>query len=199
VATKNPVSDDLWEAIQPLLPPEPARTCGGPPRISHRAALAGILYVSRQGLRWRDLPQELGFGSGIPCWRRLHQWQGRGVWQAVHQVIFNWLGDLDAIDWSRASLDSVSVRAKRGGEHTGPNPTDRGKAGSTYSARTRPAGPMLYHSGDHQQYRASMGSRCQGAFDAGAQGIPCCEVGRLLPSGRHLWRNNVSLPVCPRS
>ena len=47
-------------------------------------------------------------------------------------MILNWLGDLDAIDWSRASLDSISVRAKRGGEHTGPNPVDRGKAGSKY-------------------------------------------------------------------
>lgn len=42
------------------------------------------------------------------------------------------MGDLDAIDWSRASVDSVSVRARRGGEHTGPNPTDRGKAGSKF-------------------------------------------------------------------
>src|SRR5437588_2167943 len=48
----------------------------------------------------------------------------------VHQVMLNWLGDLDAIDWSRASIDSISVRAKRGGEHTGPNPTERGKQGS---------------------------------------------------------------------
>jgi len=44
----------------------------------------------------------------------------------------NWLGDLGAIDWTRASLDSTSVRAKRGGEATGPNPTDRGKRGSKY-------------------------------------------------------------------
>jgi transposase len=50
----------------------------------------------------------------------------------VHQIVLDWLGDLDAIDWSRASVDSISVRAKRGGEHTGPNPTDRGKAGSKY-------------------------------------------------------------------
>jgi hypothetical protein len=50
----------------------------------------------------------------------------------VHQVILNWLGDLDAIDRSRASPDSTSIRAKRGGEQTGPNPTDRGKAGSKH-------------------------------------------------------------------
>ncbi|HEX2184092.1 MAG TPA: IS5 family transposase [Chloroflexota bacterium] len=128
----DPLGDALWEAIQPLLPPEPSHPHGGPPRISHRAALGGILFVLRHGLRWRDLPLELGYGSGVTCWRRLRQWQALGIWEAVHQVALNWLGDLDAIDWSRASVDSLSVRAKRGGERTGPNPTDRGKAGSKY-------------------------------------------------------------------
>jgi transposase len=132
VATKSLVSDDLWEAIKSWLPPEPTDARGGPPRVGHRAALAGILYVLRHGLRWRDLPQELGYGSGVTCWRRLRQWQQQGIWQAVHQTVLNWLGELGAIDWSRASVDSLSVRAKRGGEHTGPNPTDRGKAGSKY-------------------------------------------------------------------
>jgi transposase len=132
VASTDPVSDDLWEAIQPLLPPEPAHDHGGPPRVPHRAALSGILFILRHGLRWGDLPQALGYGSGITCWRRLRQWQALGIWATVHQVVLNWLGDLDALDWSRASVDSTSVRAKRGGEHTGPNPTDRGKAGSKF-------------------------------------------------------------------
>jgi transposase len=132
VASTDPVNDDLWEAIEPLLPPEPPRQHGGRPRVQHRAALAGILFILRHGLRWCDLPQELGYGSGVTCWRRLRQWQELGIWSAVHQVVLNWLGDLDAIDWSRASVDSVSVRAKRGGEQTGPNPTDRGKKGSKY-------------------------------------------------------------------
>ena len=132
VASADPVSDDLWEAILPLLPPEPNRQQGGPPRVPHRAALGGILFILRHGLRWGDLPQELGFGSGVTCWRRLRQWQALGIWAELHQAILNWLGDLDAIDWSRASVDSISVRAKRGGEHTGPNPTDRGKRGSKY-------------------------------------------------------------------
>ena len=137
MATTDLVSDDLWEAIQPLLPPEPRHDHGGPPRVSHRAALGGILYILRHGLRWGDLPLELGFGSGVTCWRRLRQWQELGVWRAVHQVVLNWLGDRDAIDWSCASLDSISVRAKRGGEYTGPNPTDRGKAGSKYHVLVR--------------------------------------------------------------
>jgi transposase len=130
VAPGDVVSDNLREAIAPLLPPEPVQGRGGPPRVPHRAALGGILYVLRHGLPWCRLPPALGFGSGITCWRRFRRWQELGIWQQVHQAILDWLGDLDAIDWSRASVDSLSVRAKRGGEATGPNPTDRGKPGS---------------------------------------------------------------------
>jgi transposase len=126
------VSDERWEAIAPYLPPERPKPKGGRPRLPDRAVLAGIVFVLRHGLRWKDLPRELGYGSGVTCWRRLRAWQALGVWEAVHHTVLNWLGLLDAIRWERASLDSASVRAKRGGEATGPNPTDRGKRGSKY-------------------------------------------------------------------
>ncbi len=126
------VSDELWEAIEPYLPPARPKSWGGRHPVPDRAALGGIIFVLRHGLRWRDLPKELGYGSGVTCWRRLRRWQELGVWQAVHQTLLNWLGLLDAIRWERASLDSASVRAKRGGQETGPNPTDRGKRGSKY-------------------------------------------------------------------
>jgi IS5 family transposase len=50
----------------------------------------------------------------------------------LHATILNRIGDEGGIDWSRASVDSISVRAKRGGAETGPNPVDRGKSGSKY-------------------------------------------------------------------
>src|SRR5919202_3396584 len=108
------VPADLWEAIEPLLPKEPPKPKGGRPRISDRAALAGIVFVLRTGCPWRLLPKELGRGSGTTCWRRLRDWQEAGVWEKLHRRLLNWLGDEAAIDWSRASLDSISVRAKRG-------------------------------------------------------------------------------------
>ncbi len=116
------VPDDLWEAIQPLLPKEPPKPKGGRPRVPDRAALAGIIFVLRTGCPWRFLPRELGCGSGSTCWRRLRDWQEAGVWEKLHERVLNWLGERVAVDWSRASLDSTSVRAKKGASRPAPTP-----------------------------------------------------------------------------
>ena len=129
--SKSLVSDELWAIVAPLLPPEPPRPRGGRPRsIPDRAALTGILFVLKSGIGWELLPQELGCGSGMTCWRRLRDWQQAGVWDRLHHELLQRLADADKLDWSRASLDSASVSAKRGGKATGPNPTDRGKPGT---------------------------------------------------------------------
>ena len=107
------VTDELWAAIEPLLPSEPPRPKGGRPRRDDRAALAGIIFVLRSGIPWEMLPRELGC-SGMTCWRRLRDWQEAGVWAGLHRVLLEWLADAGQLDWSRASLDSASVAAKRG-------------------------------------------------------------------------------------
>ena len=111
---KELVTDDLWEIIEPLLPPEPPRPKGGRPRVPDRAALTGIIFVLKSGIPWEMLPQEMGCGSGSTCWRRLRDWQEAGVWRRLHRALLDRLGEADEIDWSRASLDSASVAAKRG-------------------------------------------------------------------------------------
>jgi transposase len=126
------VSDDLWDAIDPFLPKEPPKPNGGRPRVPDRAALAGIVFVLKTGIPWRMLPTELGCGSGSTCWRRLRDWQAAGVWAKVHERVLNWLGDQAVIDWSRASLDSLSVRAKKGASRPGrTRPTAASPAPST--------------------------------------------------------------------
>lgn len=111
---KQLVTEELWEIIKPLLPPEPPKPKGGRPRVPDRAALAGIIFVLKSGIPFEMLPMEMGCGSGITCWRRLRDWQQAGVWERLHRVLLDKLGEADKIDWSRASLDSASVPAKRG-------------------------------------------------------------------------------------
>ncbi len=112
--SKELVTDELWEAIEPLLPPEPPKPRGGRPRVPDRAALAGIIFVLKSGIPWEMLPKEMGCGSGSTCWRRLRDWQEAGVWRELHRVLLERLGESDRIEWGRASLDSASVPAKRG-------------------------------------------------------------------------------------
>ena len=112
--SKELVSDELWEVVQPLLPKEPPKPQGGRPRIDDRAALTGIVFVLKSGIPWEMLPKEMGCGSGSTCWRRLRDWQEAGVWEELHRVLLDRLGEANQVDWERASLDSASVPAKRG-------------------------------------------------------------------------------------
>ena len=130
------VSDELWSLVEQLIPRREPSPEGGRPPVPDRAALTGIIFVLRSGIPWEMLPQEMGCGSGMTCWRRLRDWQEAGVWDQLHRVLLNHLQAADQIDWSRASVDSASVRAVGGGAQTGPNPTDRRKLGSKHHVVT---------------------------------------------------------------
>lgn len=112
------IDDDLWTLIEPLLPrPKPrAKSDPGRPRVSDRAALNGILFVMRTGMRWNHLPTRLGFGSGATCWRRLRDWQEAGVWDRLHELLLAKLREAGQLDFSHAAVDSSSVRAVGAGE-----------------------------------------------------------------------------------
>jgi transposase len=106
------VSDELWAIVQPLLPPRPSHPKGGRPRVPDRAAFTGIVFVLKTGIPWEYLPQEMGCGSGMTCWRRLRDWQRAGVWRRLHHVLLDRLGGAGQIDWSRASVGGARIPAK---------------------------------------------------------------------------------------
>ncbi len=74
------------------------------------------------GLPWEYLPAEMGCGSGLSCWRRLHGWQRAGVWPALHRTLLERMEAAGQLDWSRASLDSTGVAAKKPGPRRGRTP-----------------------------------------------------------------------------
>jgi transposase len=129
------VDDELWGLIAPLLPQSPRRfRYPGRKRLDDRLVLQGILFVLHTGIGWEHLPQELGFGSGMTAWRRLHVWQNAGVWDRLHLVLLTRLQAAGQIDWSRAIVDASYVQAKKGAPGSGrARSTAAGRVPSTTS------------------------------------------------------------------
>jgi transposase len=107
--------ESLWHLVQPLLPSHPERHQGGRRRrIDDRVAVAAIAYVLQTGCAWDALPESLPI-SRATAHRRFTEWVDQGVMQAFHQAALDVLGAAGQIDWSRASIDAMHVRAlKRG-------------------------------------------------------------------------------------
>ena len=103
---------------------------GHPPTATVRV-LATLRRFLREGTPWRSLTATADQASGSTLRRCLANWAETGLLAKVHALLVGMLrGHPDLI------LDSCSVRAKRGGDLTGPNPTDRGKQGTKYHIAT---------------------------------------------------------------
>ncbi len=141
------VTDDLWAVIEPLLPKHTPSPKGGKPRVPDRVCLTGILFVLKTGIPWEDFPHEMGC-CGMTLWNRLHEWEQAGVWDRLHRLLLDKLRAADRIDWSRAAIDSASVRAVGGAKKRAPTPRIAGRrAPNTTSSpmprasRSRPSSP----------------------------------------------------------
>lgn len=104
------LTDELWQRVEPCLPPSPhRRRVPGPHPIHNRAVLAGILFVLKSGLPWEELPAEMGAGSGMTCLRRLRQWQREGVWKRIRHALSGAFS-ADEMDWGRADRPARGQR-----------------------------------------------------------------------------------------
>jgi len=127
------LTEQLWKRLEPLIP-TPARRYRFPGRrrVDNRAALEGILFVVRTGIRWNDLPTSTFGVSGATCWRRLQEWHQAGVWQRRHESLLADLRSAGLLDLGHTVVDSSHLRARNGG--TSPVParsTGAGWAAST--------------------------------------------------------------------
>ena len=127
--------DELWNEIEPLLPPPPAASPkGGRPPVDNRSALRGIIFVNRTGIPWQMLPSEVFGVSGSSCWRRLRDWTAMGVWPELHRRLLNRLGRAGGVDLEHVVVDSQSVRALKGARTAAPTlPTARSPAANAIS------------------------------------------------------------------
>jgi transposase len=103
----------IWGYASRLLPPKPGHPKGGRPFADDRACFEGIVYLLRNGLRWRQMPA--CYPSGVTCWRRHRDWTRAGVWARVWRVVLRELEGAGRLDTSELSLDATFVEAKKGG------------------------------------------------------------------------------------
>src|SRR5438270_11729114 len=96
--TERELMDRLRERVRPLLPPKPAHPRGGRPFADDRSCFEGIVFVLRNGIRWRDLPPP--FPSPVTCWRRHRDRTQAGVWHRAWKLVLAELGEAGRLDTS---------------------------------------------------------------------------------------------------
>ena len=100
----------------PLYKARPGK-CGRPP-VDDRACLTGIIFVLQSGIPWWMLPQEMGCGSGVTCWRRLRDCRlTRRLEETTARLLLDRLGREGLLDWSKAVVDSQSFALFLGDTH----------------------------------------------------------------------------------
>jgi len=99
------LSDNLWAELTPYFSSSPRP---GPRGVGDREILTGILfiiasqhYVNRD-LKWAQLPQELGCGSGGTCHRHLGKWLASGVWHNIRSILEPRLDGIIIVNWEKA-------------------------------------------------------------------------------------------------
>jgi transposase len=125
----KPLLDDaLWQVIEPLLPKPKRRRKRHPGRkpLDDRTVVRGLLFVLKTGIAWEDFPCEMGC-CGMTLLNRLREWQEGGVWDSIHRVMLGKLRAAGELDFSRAIVDSASVRAMHGGKKPARAPWTAGK------------------------------------------------------------------------
>jgi len=146
--------DELWEKLEPLLPPHvnTHRFGGGRPRVADRKCMDGIFFVLRTGCQWKALDQT-GICSGSTAHTRFQEWVQAGVFLEFWKAGLLEYDELKGLDWEWLAMDGAMTKAPLSGGKSGQEPhrprktrgqaqsADRGRrrAGGTVHRRSQPA------------------------------------------------------------
>ena len=107
------IPEPLWQKLKLLIPPPAVKSRRGRPRNDDRAVLGGIIYRLRTGCQWRAIPPI--FGSGQTCHRRFQEWERAGIFEKLFVCMLHYYDHRRGIQWQWGALDSVIVKAPKGG------------------------------------------------------------------------------------
>ena len=135
------IPDELWEHIEPLLPPRKPHPLGcHRPRVDDRKAMDAIFFVLRTGCQWNAL-NETKICSSSSAHRRFQEWTEAGVFLALWQSGLGAYEALKGSDWEWLAMDGAMTKAPLGGEKGGQESDrsreDRGQAQRPHRGRRR--------------------------------------------------------------
>ena len=113
------IPDDLWNLIEPLLPPDKPPGTNGRSRVANRTVLNGILYVLRTGCQWNAL-DATGICTSSSAHRRFQEWRDAGVFLELWKRGLLAYDKLEGLDWNWLSMDGAMTKAPLGGEKNRP-------------------------------------------------------------------------------
>jgi len=114
------LTDEAWEAVQPILAEyDPPRRLGRK-RIDQRQALDAIVYRLRSGCRWNHLPKEYPDDSSVH--RTFQRWVGLGIFDRIWAMVQEACEDLGGCDWEWQAADGALRKARLGGRAWAPTP-----------------------------------------------------------------------------
>lgn len=135
------VPDELWAQVErfilELAPPKPR----GRKRANPRQMLNGIIFRLRSGCQWNELPKEWGDDSTVH--RTFQRWVREDLFVRIWAALVEQCEELGGVNWEWQAADASLGKARLGGDEVGPNPTDRGKAGTKRSLLVEAQGGPL--------------------------------------------------------
>jgi transposase len=125
------LTDEQWELLAELLPEPVPSHKGGPKPVPNRPVVEGILWVLRNGGRWKALPE--GYPAPSTCWRRLAEWEESGVWLEAWRTLLDALHAQQRLHWEECFADGSFAPAKKGGAGSGKRSGARVRSGWWWS------------------------------------------------------------------
>jgi transposase len=107
MSKRHELTDQQWERLQPLLPPQKPKTGG--PAADHRRVINGILWVLRTGAPWRDLRERYGSWSTVAS--RFYRWTRAGIRDRVLAALQAQADESGQLNWEVHFVDGTIVRA----------------------------------------------------------------------------------------
>jgi transposase len=100
------LSNSIWAELEPRVRAAKKSPVGRKPLLVEREFIEALLYLTRTGLPWRDLPEE--FGNWNAVYQRFKRWKLSGVFDRLFAGL---PADSPVGDVRRLYVDSTTVRA----------------------------------------------------------------------------------------